>query len=396
MPKCLPPHPLHTQMPQKMQDFLNGNTPTPFVVMDLDIIRKTYIRTQELYKTADIFYAVKANADIPVLEILRDLGASFDVASLGEIKRVLSLGTCPTKLSYGNTVKKASEIKQAYNLGIRMFAFDCMDELQKIAKNAPEAQVFCRILVNCDGAEWPLSRKFGCDPAYGVKLLKTAQHLGLNPVGISIHVGSQQMTLQAWDDALKHVTSVWGDATAHGIPLDFINLGGGMCSQYDKDIIDAPTYANGIMASLHTHFGDAIPKLILEPGRSMVGDAGVMKTEIITIADKTGQDTVPWVYIDAGILNGLFEALGEAIRYQIISDAQRHGKVLDTIAYTLAGPSCDTADIMYNTIHLPKNIVSGDALYILSTGAYTSSYACAWFNGFSPIQTYFVDSASDS
>ncbi len=385
-------HPLQSAMPRVMRDFLYMDTPTPFVVIDLDRVRKNYRHMQVLYPNTDIYYAVKANAEIAILQALHDLGASFDVASVGEIDRVLKLGVSPHKLSYSNTVKKASEIAYAYDKGVRKFAYDCVDEVQKIAENAPNAEVFCRVMVDCHGAEWPLSRKFGCDVNHAVPLLQRATDLGLQAVGVSIHVGSQQMTLTAWQDALRQVKAICDRAKSVGIEIQTINLGGGMCCHYDKPIIPHATYAAAIRAYIDQLFGDNVPTLLLEPGRSLVGDAGVLKTEVITVAHKTGQPTHLWVYIDAGIMNGLFEALDEAITYTIITAAELNGETVPKTACVLAGPSCDTADILYNSIRLPSHIQSGDMLFVLSAGAYTNSYACAWFNGFPPLKTYFVDS----
>ena len=384
-------HPLLSHMPKKIQAFLQSDTPTPYVVIDLAKVQQNYLHMQQLYPNTQIFYAVKANAEIPILQALHTLGASFDVASGGEIDRVLSLGVPPEKISYSNTVKKSTEIAYAYTKGIRKFAYDCMDELEKIATHAPNAEVYCRVMVDCKGAEWPLSRKFGCVVPYAVQLLQHAHTLGLQAVGLAIHVGSQQMTLKAWTDALNQIKSVWQEAKQAGIPLTTINLGGGMCCHYDKDIIPHDVYATAIIHTIHTIFADDMPKLYLEPGRSLVGDAGVLKTEIITVADKTGQHSNRWVYIDAGIMNGLFEALDEAIKYTIVTPCEIQGTRPQKIPCVLAGPSCDTADILYNNYLLPTHIKSGEYLYVLSAGAYTNSYACAWFNGFPPIKTYFVN-----
>ena len=373
--------------------FLTTHKPqTPCLVMDLAIVRDLYHKMQSTYTCATISYAVKANPETEILRTLHQQGASFDVASVGEIDRVLDLGVSPKKLSYGNTIKKASDIAYAYEKGIRLFAFDSIEELEKIAENAPNSNVFCRLLVDCVGAEWPLSRKFGCEEHYAIELIQKAKNIGVNPIGISIHVGSQQMTLSAWEDALNHVRYTWDTLADKGIELSLLNLGGGMCAQYDKPILSTEEYGTGVMHILNKIFGDINPQIIIEPGRGLVGDAGVIESEVILVSHKTGQRNEPirWVYLDCGILNGLFETLGEAIRYRFVSDKDG-GKTAPSI---LAGPSCDSADIMYekNPINLPKDLKSGDKIRILSTGAYTTSYACVWFNGFDPIKTYVVDS----
>ena len=121
-----------------------------------------------------MFYAVKANPAPEVLSLLASLGSCFDTASVAEIEMVLAAGATPDRISYGNTIKKERDVARAHALGIRLFAVDCEAEVEKIARAAPGSRVFCRILSDCVGAEWPLSRKFGCEPAMAVDVLEHA------------------------------------------------------------------------------------------------------------------------------------------------------------------------------------------------------------------------------
>ena len=166
-----------------------------------------------------VFYAVKANPAPEVLSLLASLGSCFDTATVAEIEMALAAGATPDRVSYGNTIKKERDIARAYALGIRLFAVDCSAEVEKVARAAPGAKVFCRILYDCAGAEWPLSRKFGCDPEMAVEVLDLAKRLGLEPCGISFHVGSQQRKVKAWDRALSMASSVFRDCAERGINL---------------------------------------------------------------------------------------------------------------------------------------------------------------------------------
>lgn len=377
---------------QAIHNYLdNNNLQTPCLVMDMDIVRNKYKEMSQTYKNVKIFYAVKANPEIEIIKTLHEMGCCFDVASIGEIDRVLDLGIPAEKLSYGNTIKKENEIAQAYKKGIKLYAFDSLEELEKIARNAPNSDVFCRLLVNCNGAQWPLSRKFGCESHYAVDLMLKAKELGLNPVGISLHIGSQQTNMQTWKEAMKYVRLTLDLIKEKGISLKIINLGGGMCSQYENPILSTQEYGKIVMDMAHNIFADTDIEFFIEPGRALVADAGIIETQVILTSYKTGQihEPVRWVYIDCGILNGLFEALGEAIRYRF----DWKNKECETEPAILAGPSCDSMDIMYekNPIQLPKNLKSGDKLRILSSGAYTTSYASIWFNGFEPIKTYIIN-----
>jgi ornithine decarboxylase len=137
---------------------------TPFLVLDVDVVAERYRALARALPFADIFYAVKANPEPAVLRRLLAMGCRFDVASVGEIDLCLAVGASPDRLSFGNTVKKVDAIVHAYALGVRLFAFDAESELAKLSAHAPGATVFCRVLCDGSGADWPLSRKFGCEP----------------------------------------------------------------------------------------------------------------------------------------------------------------------------------------------------------------------------------------
>src|SRR5215831_17124336 len=190
-------------MTERISRFLAENSPeTPCLVVDLDVIAEAYETLRWYLPLARIYYAVKANPAAQIVAMLDGKGASFDVASRGEIELCLANGVAPERLSFGNTIKKEKDIAFAYQSGLRLFAFDSAHELDKLARAAPGARVFCRILVACEGAEWPLSRKFGCAPEMAVDLLRSARELGLDPYGVSFHVGSQQTDTGQWDGAV--------------------------------------------------------------------------------------------------------------------------------------------------------------------------------------------------
>jgi len=337
---------------------------------------------------AEIFYAVKANPAPPVLAALAALGVSFDLASDGEIERCASLGIDPSRFSFGNTIKRAADIARAYALGVRLFAFDCEVELEKIARVAPGAQVFCRLAVGPRGAEWPLTRKFGCHAEMASELLLRAPELGLRPLGVSFHVGSQQTEPDAWHAAIHMAHGVFRHCAHRGVTLDLLNLGGGLPAQYRSAVPPLERYAETIDAALNEHFGQARPRTIIEPGRYMVGDAGLLRATVMLIAIRASHRAARWVYLDAGRYNGLPETLGERIRYRLRT-AKGGGATGPVI---LAGPTCDSADILYerSDYALPLDLAIDDAIDFLSAGAYTASYASVEFNGFAPIQTYCV------
>jgi ornithine decarboxylase len=374
---------------QRMLDFLATRRPEgPCLVVDLDVVRDNYNAFRAAMPQSRVFYAVKANPAPEILALLAELGSSFDTASVPEIEQVLAAGATPDRISFGNTIKKERDIARAFELGVRLYAVDCAEEVEKIARVAPGARVFCRILTDGAGAEWPLSRKFGCVPAMAVEVLTHARDLGLSAHGVSFHVGSQQTQLDAWDRALAESAQIFRTLAERDIHLSMVNLGGGFPTKLLKTIPEPQAYGQAIHRSLVTHFGNRIPETIIEPGRGMVGDAGVIKTEVVLISRKSADDATRWVYLDIGKFGGLAETMDEAIRYPI--STPRDGDTVEPCV--LAGPTCDSADVLYEKTPypLPITLTIGDELLIEATGAYTTTYAANGFNGFAPLAAYVI------
>jgi len=370
-------------------DFLRDRRPEgPCLVVDLEVIADNYKAFTRAMPDTRIFYAVKANPAPEVLKLLADLGSCFDTASVAEIEMALAAGATPERISYGNTIKKERDVARAHQLGISMFAVDCVEEVEKVSRAAPGARVFCRILTDGAGAEWPLSRKFGCDPDMATEVLLHAHALGLKAYGISFHVGSQQTRLGVWDSALAEAKSIFDSLAGHGITLSMVNLGGGFPTKYLKPVPGTGAYANAIHDSLAKHFGNALPETIIEPGRGMVGNAGVIKTEVVLISKKHANDNQRWVYLDIGKFGGLAETMDEAIRYPITTARDCDAKT----PCVIAGPTCDSADVLYEKTpyDLPVTLSVGDEVLIEATGAYTTTYASVAFNGFTPLQAYII------
>jgi ornithine decarboxylase len=374
----------------KIAAFLaQSDLPTPFLVVDVDLIADRYRSMAAGFPEAMIYYAVKANPAPAILQRLNALGASFDTASLAEIQLCLDVGIDPARIAFGNTIKKARDIAAAFALGVSIYSFDCVAELEKIAAHAPGAQVCCRILVETIGAEWPLARKFGCDLPMAYDLLVLSQRLGLIPLGVAFHVGSQQTDPSQWQRPVQLVADLFDRLAAVGIQLTVLNIGGGMPAQYRQSILPEAEYIDQIHAAIVSAFGDRLPTLMLEPGRSLVGDAGVIQTEVVLISHKSYGEDQRWVYLDVGKFGGLIETLDEAIKYRIrtpYDDAAIAGPVI------LAGPTCDSADVLYENANyeLPLDLAIGDRVEILSTGAYTTTYSSVAFNGFEPLRSYYI------
>src|SRR6186997_3314313 len=380
-------------MTARIREFLrnrrdNGQDTEACLVVDLDVVRDNYNAFAKALPDTRVFYAVKANPAPEVLAMLAKLGSCFDTASVPEIEMVLAAGATADRISYGNTIKKERDVARAYALGVRLFAVDCKAEVEKVARVAPGSQVFCRILSDCVGAEWPLSRKFGCEPSMAADVLEHAHKLGLVAHGISFHVGSQQTNQNAWDRALASAAGVFRECGDRGMNLAMVNLGGGFPTKYTKNVPTVKAYGSAIFKALRKHFGNRIPETIIEPGRGMVGSAGIIEAEVVLISRKSADEEVRWVYLDIGKFGGLAETMEEAIRYPIRTprDGDRKSPCI------IAGPTCDSADVLYEKqpYALPVSLEIGDKVLIEGTGAYTATYSTVAFNGFPPLRSYVI------
>ncbi|MDD5697244.1 MAG: type III PLP-dependent enzyme [Victivallaceae bacterium] len=372
---------------RKITEFAHGKD-TPFLVVLLDVIKNKFEELKKNLPYAKIYYAVKANPAAEIITMLDELGACFDVASVYELRKLLSLNIRPENLSYGNTIKKTADIEEFYNAGVRLFATDSEMDLRNIALVAPGSKVLVRILA--EGvltADWPLSRKFGCQPDMALDLLVLAKKLGLEPYGVSFHVGSQQRDISAWDAAIAKTRYLYDSLNEEGITIKCINMGGGFPANYIEKTNSLEVYASEITRFLQEDFGDEMPEIIIEPGRSLVADAGVIVSEIILISRKSRTAMERWIFTDIGKFNGLMETLEESIKYPIYTE--KNGIREKAI---LAGPTCDSVDTIYENYlyELPLNLASGDLLYWLSCGAYTASYSSVEFNGFPPLKSYYI------
>ncbi|MEQ9176880.1 MAG: type III PLP-dependent enzyme, partial [Alphaproteobacteria bacterium] len=272
-------------MTRKIDTFLATRRPaTPCLVVDLDVVARNYRRLTALFPGAHIFYAVKANPAPEILVTLARLECSFDAASLAEIKYCLAAGAPAGSIAYTNTVKKEADIAGAFERGVALFAFDSEAELQKLARRAPGARVFCRIQINNPGAAWPLGDKFGCSVEMAKDLLTQARELGLEPYGVAFHVGSQQRDSAQWDLAIAKTALMFTDLRERGIELKMVNLGGGLPAAYRDPVPPLDDFAELIDRSLRTHFGNHLPEVVLEPGRALVADAGILEAEVVLVS----------------------------------------------------------------------------------------------------------------
>ncbi|MDQ7038113.1 MAG: type III PLP-dependent enzyme, partial [Aquificota bacterium] len=344
---------------------------TPALVVDLEGVRSKYVQIRYHLPEVNVYYAVKANDHIDILRTLADIGSGFEVASIAELEKVLSLGVPPERVISSNPVKPEEFIDFAYRSGVRRFAVDSFAEVEKISRVAPRSRVYVRINVPNEGSDWPLSRKFGTDQETALEILEFAKEKGLIPIGLTFHVGSQCNNLRNWFIGIRDASYLWERARQKGIRLMVLNMGGGIPVRYMYEVLRIEDIAYYVRGLIRKYFPSQPYELQMEPGRGLVGDCGVLVSRVIGKARRGDEN---WIYLDTGVFNGLAETLG-GIRYPVYID--REG---DLKEWVVGGVSCDSMDVIARQVYLPEPEI-GDRVYILSAGAYTTVYASE-FNGF--------------
>lgn len=369
------------------QEFLEGlQHETPFFVFSKKQILENYKKYKKNFPHAMIQYAMKANFEKEILEVLNDAGSGFEVASAYELRMLKELKVDPKKIVYGTSVKPASHIKEFFEYGVDRFAFDTFDELAKIAAAAPGARVYARMIANDAGSVFQFSEKFGTEVENIAPLLERAKELGLQPYGISFHVGSQASNPMAWAMAIEKLAPVLEQLKKMDIEIEMINIGGGYPCTY------ASAEKNITLEEITEHTMKAFnklpyqPKIMLEPGRGMIANTGVVVASIIGKVERSGNT---WLFLDAGAYNALYEAMvfQGSTRYHITSMRPLYNS--KEVLFAIAGPTGDSLDVLTREALLPQDIEVGDKLIIHDVGAY-SLVACNPFNGFPKPSVYLV------
>ena len=351
---------------------------TPLLIIDRGVIRQKFQELQREIGNARIYYALKTNPHWRIVELLERLGAAFEISSEQELNLLLQRGISHEKIIVSNPVKTESCVAAAYAAGIKLFAIDSFAEIEKISKLAPDSKVYVRLTVSNDGSQWPLAKKFGVETEAAVELLHEAQKRGLIPYGITFHVGSQCMQIESWVKAIEKSKQVWELALNRSIKLRMLNIGGGFPIKYIECIPSLSDIAKRIRETIDRLFPKDI-EVLVEPGRVLVGEAGILVATVIGKAARNGEK---WLYLDVGVFNGLMESVG-GIKYPLIP--LKDGKFEQ---WVLAGPSCDSFDVVQSSVLLP-DLDIGDYVFILSAGAYTTAYASR-FDGLNIPQMYFI------
>jgi len=355
---------------------------TPVMIIRQSVLEKQYRRFRKALPDVIPYYAIKANPHPAIIKTFIRLGAGFDVASANEMKLVLSLGASLSKIIFANTIKSNEDIAAAQRRRVRLMTFDNEPELYKIAKHYPGAHVLVRIKVANHGSVVELSLKFGADPDHAFLLLRKAKTLGLIPMGVSFHVGSQAKNVENYIQALEISSGIFNEAKRNGLPLKIMDIGGGFPIQhFDNEVgINFERMASQIRQQ-KKHMFDKSVRFIAEPGRFLAGPAGILVTQVI---GRTFRNNKNYYYINDGIYADFSGMVFDHSRYEF-KTLRRGQKFLSTIA----GPTCDSFDTLSLNEEIPELYV-GDVIYVKNIGAYSCASACANFNGFPPAKVILI------
>jgi ornithine decarboxylase len=342
----------------------------PFLILDTAIVRDKVRRFRAAMPRVRPHYAVKANPDRRVLKALVQEGAGFEIASTQELDLLLGLGVPPAEVFYSNPVRSRESIAYAAAKGVEWFVVDSADELRRVHETKPDAKQYLRIATPNIGADWPLAGKFGAGAADAREIVMLAAKLGADLAGVTFHVGSQCRNPENWRVALEKARALFDIMARVGLKPRLLNIGGGYPVRHVKPIPSIEVIGEVVNESLKAFPEDV--QVVAEPGRYLVSDAGYFVCRVLGTASRAGKR---WMHWDAGLFGGVIES-SEGLKYRIRTD--RSGP---DIPWTVAGPTCDSVDVVMRDEPLPSDLQEGDFVYIRNAGAYTTAYA-SQFNGF--------------
>lgn len=356
---------------------------TPFLLVDLELVRAKIRRFRAAMPEVRIHYAMKANPHPEILRVMIEEGVAFEVASAGELEVLLVLGVPGHEIHYNNPIKPSGHLERAAREGVAWYAIDSVEELRKVVGAKADARLCLRIETQNLGSDWPLVGKFGVPLAKARELVREARRIGADLAGVSFHVGSQCRNLDNWRIGIENAKLVFEMMRSHGLAPRLLNIGGGFPVLHTKPIPTIERIGASIRLALADLPGDT--RVMAEPGRYLVSDAAWLVSRVIGTANRRG---TRWVYLDAGVFHGLMETV-EGLEYQIRSE--RGGA---EIPCTVAGPTCDSVDVVARDRILPEGLRTGDTIYVPNAGAYSTAYATS-FNGFPPPDTVVLQHLHD-
>jgi ornithine decarboxylase len=342
----------------------------PFLILDTAIVREKLRRFRAAMPRVRPHYAVKANPDRRVLKALVQEGAGFEIASTAELDLLLSLGVNAAEIFFSNPMRSRAADAYAVAKGVRWFVIDSLDELRRMHGVDPTAHLYLRIATPNIGSDWPLSGKFGAGAGDTREIIAAAAKLGADLAGVTFHAGSQCRNPENWRVGIEKARTLFDSMLKAGLRPRLLDIGGGFPVRHVRPIPSIEVIGEVVNEALKAFPEDV--QVIAEPGRYLVSDAGYFVCRVLGTATRAGKR---WMHWDAGLFGGVIETT-EGLKYKIRTD--RSGP---DVAWNVAGPTCDSVDVVMRDEALPSDLQEGDFIYIRNAGAYTTAYASE-FNGF--------------
>ncbi len=363
---------------------LTQHLATPLLVIDRAQLRANLQRIRQAVPQAEIFYAMKCNADRRVIETVAQANAGFEIASPREAETLAQLGIAPERILCLHPIKAPEFISALHRQGVNILAADSVAELDKLAERAPHSRVVVRVSVSNKGSSVSLNGKFGVEPEAVLPLLQAAQARGLRPYGLTLHVGSQCERAATWTEALAVCRALWRDVERAGIELSLLSLGGGLPAPYTTQGASLEECGAALRTGLAQMELPSTCRITIEPGRAVVASAATMIASVTGLAERAAG---AWAYLDAGVYHGLFEACaaGGGLPFPITTQcAERPLR-----EYRIGGPTCDSFDLPFALRALPELRI-GERVAIHCAGAYSTELSST-FNGFPAPRVYGLE-----
>lgn len=363
------------QLTQEAVTSLAERYGTPLLVLSLEQVEKNYDILREHIPQLKIHYAMKANPDLHILDLLINKGACFDVASDGEIRTLSQLGVSGDRMIYANPIKLDAGFAACRDAGVYRMTYDSESEIKKIAEHCPGATVLLRLRIDNAQAHVDLNKKFGCPRERALELMLKAKEAGLDVAGVAFHVGSQTVAADPYFHAMDITKKLMEEARKAGLTMRVLDIGGGFPIPETGVHYNLTALLDQVAARLREDFSDL--EIWAEPGRYMCGTAVNLITRVIGENERNGQT---WYFLDDGIYGTFSGVIFDQWDFKLISF--KEGR---KIPATFAGPSCDSLDIMFRG-KMTEPLEVGDVLLVPVCGAYTSASATT-FNGFRKART---------
>jgi len=342
----------------------------PFVILDTRIVREKARRFRAAMPRVRPHYAVKANPDRRVIEALMQEGVGCEIAASAELDLLLGLGVRAAEVFYSNPMKSRQAIAHASAKGVEWFVLDSVDELRRIREVKADAKLYVRINTPNIGSDWPLSGKFGAGAVETREIVATAAKLGADLAGVTFHVGSQCRNPENWRVGIDKARGVFDAMLKAGLKPRLLDIGGGFPVRHVKPIPSIEVIGEVVNDAIRAFPEDV--EVVAEPGRYLASDAGYFVCRVVGTTTRGGKR---WMHWDAGLFGGVIETTG-GLKYKIRTD--RSGP---DVPWHVAGPTCDSVDVVLRDEPLPSDLQEGDFIYIRNAAAYTNAYASE-FNGF--------------